>query len=133
MIGAFPEDTVVMDAHTADALAILARHGLAELRRLHGGQIPPTFGSAVALLDKVIDGIAASRAVPVSEPGRPLSDDGASSDVPVAVAAVRLGRTERTVTRWLAEGKLTGRRVGRLWLVDSRSLADHLEDSDAAA
>jgi excisionase family DNA binding protein len=133
MIGAFPEDTVVMDAHTADALAILARTGLAELRRLHGGQIPPTFGEAVARLDRVIDGIAAARTGPVTDHGRPPADTGASSEVPVAEAATRLGRTERTVTRWLAEGKLTGRRVGRLWLVDSRSLADHLEDSDAAA
>lgn len=127
MIDRLPADLVVLDAKAAGRLGVLARHGLEEVRRINGGVVPPEFLATWSALDRVLGKIVG----PVSESGRPGADDVAEWPVSVAMAAFRLGRTERTVTRWLNEGKLSGQRVGRQWQVDPRSL-DELEETHAA-
>lgn len=41
-----------------------------------------------------------------------------------AAAARRLERPERTVRRWIQEGRLPGQKVGRDWVVDEAAVAE---------
>jgi excisionase family DNA binding protein len=41
-----------------------------------------------------------------------------------AEAAPRLGRSERTIRRWIREGRLPGQKVGRDWVVDEDAVAE---------
>lgn len=130
MIDRLPADLVVMDAVTADRLLILAGYGLDEARRIYGGVIPPDFAAAVQRLDRLVGVLAEEMA---AKSGTPDTAAPSESFVSVETAADRLGRAPRTVRAWLIEGKLAGRRVGRQWLVETRSIDQHLEDSDGAA
>ncbi len=130
MIDRLPADLVVMDAVTADRLLILAGYGLDEARRIYGGVIPPELAAAVQRLDRIVGDLADEI---TAESGMPDTAAPSEGFVSVETAADRLGRAPRTVRAWLIEGKLAGRRVGRQWLVDSRSIDQHLEDTDAAA
>lgn len=56
----------------------------------------------------------------------------ASSVLTTAQAAERLGRTARCVVQLLNKGELSGRKVGRAWLVDPGSVDDVLEARRAA-
>ena len=54
--------------------------------------------------------------------GRP---PGGSEVVDTATAAGRLGVSERRVRQLLADGPLTGRKVGRQWLVERTSITEY--------
>jgi excisionase family DNA binding protein len=41
-----------------------------------------------------------------------------------AEAAGRLGRSERTLRRWILEGRLPGQKVGRDWVVEESAVAE---------
>lgn len=56
----------------------------------------------------------------------------ASSELTTAQAAERLGRTARCVVGLLNKGELSGRKVGRAWLVDASSVDDAIEARRAA-
>lgn len=54
------------------------------------------------------------------------------SELTTAQAAERLGRTARCVVQLLNKGELSGRKVGRAWLVDASSVDDAIEARRAA-
>jgi excisionase family DNA binding protein len=41
-----------------------------------------------------------------------------------AEAAGRLGRSERTIRRWILEGRLPGQKVGRSWVVEEPAVVE---------
>jgi excisionase family DNA binding protein len=109
----------VPDELASEVLRALVRD-LAERVRTHGGAVSP---ACRTLLSQLYD---ASRG--------PVADDGQGPgesdrlDVPAmattAQLAERSGYSCRTLRRWAASGRLTARRVGRSWLIDSDSLTE---------
>lgn len=45
-----------------------------------------------------------------------------ANEIATGAAGALLGVSSRTVTEWLAGGRLTGRKIGRAWLVDVSSV-----------
>lgn len=106
----------------------MCEYALQQARR-NGERVLPAFHELVAGLKAAT---ADGPAPVVAADGRRSSDVPSECVVTVATAAGLLGRSDRTVLRWLQDGRLKGERLGRVWVVDSRSIDEHLEEIHAA-
>lgn len=84
--------------------------------KLNGTGIPPDVADLVRKLHAAASGAVLGTTVDTpAEPVRPSTEE-----VDVATAAARLGIKPRAVRKQIARGKLSGRKVGGVWLVEWR-------------
>lgn len=120
-VSAVPAGFVAMEPSKAAVLAVLARKGLAELRR--DGE--PADHRLVALISALEAAVETSVGVSTADLGMPTSAVGSESVLTVSDLVARTGKSERTVRQWCADRRWPSARqlTGGQWVVNEEDLA----------
>lgn len=121
-----PAGFVALSPQDAGVVAILARKGLAELRR---DGAPPDH-RLVAVVGELEGAVAAVMGVASAEVGMPESAVPSESMLTVTDLVARTGKSERTVRQWCASGRWPSARqlTGGRWVVNAEDLEEAVGD-----
>lgn len=121
-VAAVPAGFVALSPLDAGVFALLARKGLAELRR---DGTPPD-ARLVTMIDELEAVAAVAMGAQPADPGMPTPAVASESVLTVADLVARTGKSERTVRQWCSAGRWPSARrlTSGQWVVNAEDLEE---------